>query len=134
MSESPPNSRAWPVALAVLAALSCAYVLTHRLPGEAQVVEGRFVNCIPIDSEHGLLNGWFSPEVVYDVYVSTDDGRQFVIWATPDTAFYRERGGDLVRVSARDFEKGAKVRAHLGQIDESHHRPSAYGVRLVAVE
>lgn len=133
MSDSSSSSRVLLVALILLAVISCAHVITHSLPGEAVVVEGQVERYFRVDSEHGGLNGWFSPEIVYDVYVRTSDGREVVLWATPDTAFYRERGGDLARISIRELD-GAKVRAYVGKIEDSDNLPAAFAVRVIAHE
>lgn len=136
MSERPHKlRRALPVALTAVAVLSFVYVfLPSRTPSEAAVIEATFSNFISVDSEHGELNGVLRPEIVYDVYVDMPDRREFVLWATPDTGFYRQRGGGLDKVSVTDFGSGTKVRAHIGEINYSGYRPSAYVLKLVAHE
>jgi hypothetical protein len=137
MSDPSPTSRLGLAALILLAALSCLHVWSlglHNLPAEAAVVEGRFKTYFNVDSEHGELNGWFRPHITHDVYVTADDGREFQLWATPDTAFYRERGGALVRISVEDLGADEKIRAHVGEVDNTWPRPAAYALKVVAHE
>ena len=132
------SSRAVLSAVLVLAILISGYALSqsfHRFPDEAAVIEGQLVDYFRVDSEHGDLNGWFSPEIIYDIYVKQADGQERVLWATPDTVIYRELGdGNLVKISIRDFEKVHKVRAYVGKIDQSYPRPAAFAVKIIALD
>lgn len=135
MSDRTPESRAWLFALTAVAVLSCAYADSPRRPAsESAYIDVSYENYISVDSEHGVTNGWFSPKIIYDVYVRTPDGREFLLLATPDTGFYRRRDGGLDKIPVRDLNAGAKVRARIGEIDYSGHRPTAYVSRLVASE
>ncbi|MDT5158038.1 MAG: hypothetical protein QOH51_2395 [Acidobacteriota bacterium] len=134
MSDSSFSSRAGLAALLLLAIVAGGYIVSHRMPDERAVIEGRFEFYIQVDSEHGELNGWFSEEIVYDVYVETSDGRHVQLWATPDTAFYSERDGDLTKISVRDLKAEQHVRAYVGEIDNSAPRPTAFAVKVIALE
>ena len=119
---------------ALLTSLSgCALIKPETK--EAAVIEGTLWQSIKVDSEHGLFDGVFSEEIIYDAYLnipySLDD--KFVLWVTRETKVYNQH--DVFKpIPFEEVKGGAKVRAHVGEIDKSGSLPGAYAVKLIIFE
>ncbi|HEY9404818.1 MAG TPA: hypothetical protein VIQ24_19330 [Pyrinomonadaceae bacterium] len=118
--------------ISMLFVSSSACSLLKAKPKEAAVIEGTLSQFIRVDSEHGSFNGVFDEEIIYDAYLHEPyrNYDNFVLWITRDTKVYEEQD-ESKPVPFTELKRGAKVRAHVGEVDKRGDRPAAYAIKLI---
>lgn len=121
------------ISMLLLLSSGCS-LLTARIE-ESAVLEGTLIQSVRVDSEHGLLNGVFRQEIIYDAYLHVPyrDYDKFVLWITPETEVYDSQDTSKPRPFTA-LKGGAKVRAHVGEIEKRDSLPGAYAIKLIIFE
>lgn len=101
-------------------------------------LHGRIAQITLVDSEHGDLNGVFSPKIIYDLYVDVEKSelKTVKILVTEETQVFEQRDSKLQQVAIGDFRPagGNELEATVGDIDKRYRYPEAIAVKLVILK
>ena len=86
-----------------------------------ELLHGRIAQITLVDSEHGALNGVFSPKIIYDLYVDVENSelKTVRILVTKKTQVFEQRDNDLRQVAVDTFRPagGNELEATVGAIE-----------------
>src|SRR5260370_4345285 len=121
------------VAWLILAALAHG---ACRSSQKNEVVRGKIAQLTLVDSEHGDLNGVFSPKIIYDLYldVKSSEFKTLKLLVTEKTEVYENTGDGIQRVSVYSFRGGDELEATVSNINKSDRYPSATAIKAVILK
>lgn len=103
-----------------------------------QLLRGRIAQLTLVDSEHGSLNGVFSPKIIYDLYVNVENSelKTVKILVTEKTQVFEQRDSNLQQVTIGDFRPagGNELEATVREIDKRYRHPETIAVKLVILK
>jgi hypothetical protein len=103
-----------------------------------ELLHGRIAQITLVDSEHGDLNGVFSPKIIYDLYVNVENSelKTVKVLVTEKTHVFEQRDRELQQVAIGDFRPagGNELEATVGDIDKRYRCPEAIAVKLVILK
>ena len=101
---------------------------------KSEVLRGKVAGVIRVDSEHGVLNGVFTPKIIFDVYLDVNQRNQNTvkILVTEKTEVYQQER-ELQNVSVDSLKGGQDIEATVGEFDK-HRYPEATASKVVILE
>jgi len=124
------------VGLAALVQGACHSSRTSAQKNE--LLHGRIAQITLVESEHGDLNGVFSPKIIYDLYVNVEKSelKTVKILVTEKTQVFEQRDSELRQVTIGEFRPagGNELEATVGDIDKRYRYPEAIAVKLVILK
>src|SRR5712692_6738638 len=85
-----------------------------------EVVRGKIAQVTVVDSEHGDLNGVFSPKIIYDLYldVNSSQFKTLKLLVTEKTQVYERSNNGLERVAIDSLRGADELEATVSNIDK----------------
>ena len=124
---------AW-VVLAVLAHGACRS--SGPVGQKNEVVRGKIAQLTLVDSEHGDLNGVFSPKIIYDPHVDVKNSefKRLKLLVTEKTEVYENTSNGLQRVAIDSFRGGDELEVTISNIDKRYLYPECATTRIIILQ
>ena len=104
---------------------------------KSAILHGTIARLIHVDSEHGDLNGVFSPKVVYDLYldVKSSEFKKVKLLVTEKTEVREQMpNGNLQKVDIDSFRGGDELEATVSNTDSRYTYPEATATKIVILQ
>lgn len=132
------SSRTLPIGLAaILLVAMYGWRLFYRVTQEITEVRGDIYQPIRVDSEYGMFNGVFSPEIIYYTSLRNTGNAELdraALLITEDTTVYVQRGDALESAPLNILNRAGRVHVSIGEIDRQPLHTNATAVRIVILE
>jgi hypothetical protein len=101
-----------------------------------EVLHGRVARVIRVDSEHGALNGVFSPKIIFDVYLDVNEPNQNTVklLLTEKTQVYEQKREQLENVPVDSLKGGEDIEASVGDFDKRYKYPETTASKIVILK